>query len=81
MRDYDYDGGREDMRSDARAEGGGGRRYRYSCGDGMCGASDCGDCRTGDDEDEVEEDEVEEAEVRGDDDDDDDQVDAPAVLS
>ena len=78
MYDYDYDGGREDMRSDARAEGGGGRRYRYSCGDGMCGASDCGECRNGDgddevEEDEVEEDEVEEDEVEGDD--------APPVLS
>jgi len=59
MYDYDYAGGREDMRSDARAEGGGGRRYRYGCGEGVCGASDCRDCRTDDDEDEVE-DEVEE---------------------
>ena len=75
MRDYDYDGGREDMRSDARAEGGAGRRYRYSCGDATCGASDCGDCRNGDDEEEVEE-----AELKADDDDD-DQVDAPPVLS
>ena len=80
MYDYDYDGGREDMRSDARAEGGGGRRYRYSCGDGMCGASDCGDCRNGDGDDEVEEDEVEEDEVEAEE----DEVegdDAPPVLS
>lgn len=62
MYNYDYDGGREDMRSDARSEGGG-RRYRYSCDDGMCGASDCGDCRTDPDDDEVEEEEeVEEVE-------------------
>jgi hypothetical protein len=48
MYDYDY-GDYDGDREDARAEGGG-RRYRYHCGDATCGASDCGDCRNGDPE-------------------------------
>ena len=50
MFDYDYDGAREDARSDARYERGDSYRYRYHCDDGMCGASDCGECRNGDPE-------------------------------
>ena len=50
MFDYDYDGAREDARSDARYERGDSYRYRYRCDDGMCGASDCASCRNGDPE-------------------------------
>jgi hypothetical protein len=59
MFDYDYDGDREDARSDARTEGGGRRRYYANCGDGVCGASDCSTCRNGDDDDEEEADDDE----------------------
>jgi hypothetical protein len=51
MWDYDYDGDREDARSDARAEGSGRRRYYTNCGEGVCGASDCSTCQNGDDDD------------------------------
>jgi hypothetical protein len=67
MWDYDYDGDREDARSDACAEVGG-RRYYTNCGEGVCGASDCSTCRNGDDEEEAgDDDEDEDGQVvRGD---------------